>query len=118
MTLEHADAKKLVPAINEALQGAAGGGRIWRGPWRARHDDARRHLDGYTQGSGKDVRRRRRTCSNLGLKMASIGTKNGAPADNCAAVQFAPSLLMLDTKHVAGIIPRSSGSGAMAAGPK
>jgi general secretion pathway protein D len=26
VTLEHADAKKLVPAINEALQGAAGGG--------------------------------------------------------------------------------------------
>ena len=45
-----------------------------------------------------------------------VTTAGGTATSTVTLAQFAPSLLRLDGKHVAGIIPRSSGSGAYGGG--
>jgi uncharacterized protein (TIGR03437 family) len=45
-----------------------------------------------------------------------VTTANGSATSNVTLAQFAPSFLLLDTKHVAGIIVRSNGSGAYGGG--
>ena len=45
-----------------------------------------------------------------------VTTANGAATSTVTLAQFAPSFFLLDAKHVAGIIPRSDGSGAYAGG--
>jgi trimeric autotransporter adhesin len=45
-----------------------------------------------------------------------VTTANGTAAGTVTLAPFAPSLLLLDEKHVAGIIPRSDGSGAYGGG--
>ena len=45
-----------------------------------------------------------------------VTTSNGVATSTVTLAQFAPSLFLLDGRHVAGIIPRSDGSGAYAGG--
>lgn len=45
-----------------------------------------------------------------------VTTANGSATSTVTLAPFAPSLLLLDTKHVAGIILRSNGSGAYGGG--
>jgi uncharacterized protein (TIGR03437 family) len=45
-----------------------------------------------------------------------VTTANGSATSNVTLAQFAPSFLLLDTTHVAGIIVRSNGSGAYGGG--
>jgi uncharacterized protein (TIGR03437 family) len=45
-----------------------------------------------------------------------VTTAGGYAISTVTLSQFAPSFLLLDTKHVAGIIPRSNGSGAYGGG--
>jgi uncharacterized protein (TIGR03437 family) len=45
-----------------------------------------------------------------------VTTANGSAASTVTLGQFAPSFALLDTKHVAGIIPRPDGSGAYGGG--
>ena len=45
-----------------------------------------------------------------------VTTAKGVATSNVTLAQFAPSLFLLDGKHVAGIIPRSDGSGAYGGG--
>jgi uncharacterized protein (TIGR03437 family) len=45
-----------------------------------------------------------------------VTTPNGTASSTVTLAQFAPSLNLLDTKHVAGIILRSNGSGAYGGG--
>jgi trimeric autotransporter adhesin len=41
-----------------------------------------------------------------------VNTASGSSTSTVTLAQFAPSFLLLDSKHVTGIIPRSNGSGA------
>ncbi|HKE25386.1 MAG TPA: IPT/TIG domain-containing protein [Bryobacteraceae bacterium] len=51
-----------------------------------------------------------------GLVPVSVTTPNGTAVSTVTLAQFAPSFLLLDTRHVAGIIPRSDKSGAYGGG--
>jgi uncharacterized protein (TIGR03437 family) len=50
--------------------------------------------------------------SNTGSVPVVVTTGAGVATATVTLAQFAPSLFLLDGKHVAGIIPRSDGSGA------
>ncbi|HXP85950.1 MAG TPA: IPT/TIG domain-containing protein [Bryobacteraceae bacterium] len=52
----------------------------------------------------------------LGPVTVVVTTPNGTASSTVTLAQFAPSFSLLDSKHVAGIIPRSNGSGAYAGG--
>jgi uncharacterized protein (TIGR03437 family) len=51
-----------------------------------------------------------------GAVLVGVTSANGTVSSTVTLAQFAPSLCLLDTKHVAGIIPRSNGSGAYGGG--
>ncbi|HWU41268.1 MAG TPA: IPT/TIG domain-containing protein, partial [Candidatus Acidoferrum sp.] len=50
--------------------------------------------------------------ATVGPAPVVVTTTGGAATSTVTLAKFAPSLLLLDSKHVAGIIPRSDGSGA------
>ena len=52
----------------------------------------------------------------LGTVPVVVTTANGSTTSTVTLDRFAPSFALLDTKHVAGIIPRSDGSGAYGGG--
>jgi uncharacterized protein (TIGR03437 family) len=51
-----------------------------------------------------------------GVVLVGVTTGSGSTVSAVTLAPFAPSFLLLDTKHVAGIIVRSDGSGAYAGG--
>jgi len=51
-----------------------------------------------------------------GTVPVAVTTGSGSTTASVTLAQFAPSFLLLDSKHVAGIIPRSNGSGAYGGG--
>src|SRR6202034_3396233 len=53
----------------------------------------------------------------IGTVPVVVTTANGSATSNVTLAQFGPSFLLLDAKHVAGIILRSDGSGAYGGGP-
>ena len=54
--------------------------------------------------------------ATIGPVSVVVTTANGSATSTATLAQFAPSLLLLDATHVAGIIPRSNGSGAYGGG--
>jgi uncharacterized protein (TIGR03437 family) len=54
--------------------------------------------------------------ANTGPVPVVVTTAAGVATSTVTLAQFAPSLFLLDGKHVAGIIPRSDGSGAYSGG--
>jgi len=54
--------------------------------------------------------------TTIGSVPVVVTTAGGKATSTVTLAQFAPSLLLLDSKHIAGIIVRSNGTGAYAAG--